>query len=253
MDSNTRRKLIMERLSAGDGVKVAELAEACGHSEMTIRRDLARLEDTGYLKVHRGLVLLNNGSSMEVSSSIKAQRATAQKKRIDRAAAERVQPGSALYLDCGTTVKEFAMELGGIRNLTVYTSSLLACNVLCNYKNINLFILPGHFSEISMGAYDSSTLTMLQRLRFDMAVLGAEAVDPRAGFMVPEDDDCSCKRVVIANSRETLVLADSSKLFMSSRCVYALPGEIDLFITDNRCTEEAKDAFSKERVQMLTV
>ena len=233
MDSNTRRKLIMERLSAGDGVKVAELAEACGHSEMTIRRDLARLEDTGYLKVHRGLVLLNNGSYMEVSSSIKAQRATAQKKRIARAAAERVQPGSALYLDCGTTVKEFAME--------------------CNYKNINLFILPGHFSEISMGAYDSSTLTMLQRLRFDMAVLGAEAVDPRAGFMVPEDDDCSCKRVVIANSRETLVLADSSKLFMSSRCVYALPGEIDLFITDNRCTEEAKDAFSKERVQMLTV
>ena len=59
MNPNTRRKLIMERLNAGENVRVAELAEACGHSEMTIRRDLARLEDTGYLKVHRGAVLLN--------------------------------------------------------------------------------------------------------------------------------------------------------------------------------------------------
>lgn len=253
MDSNTRRKLIMERAAAGKSVRVAELANACGSSEMTIRRDLAKLEDTGYLVVHRGLVSLNAGSSAEVSSSIKAHRYTEQKKRIAKAAVQMIRPGSVLYLDCGTTAKELALELGEIKNLTVYTNSLLACNVLCNFQNIDLYILPGRFSELSMGTCDTSTLSMLQRLSFDTAVFGAEAVDPEIGFMVPEDDDCICKQVVMSNAKEIIVLADSSKLYASSRCIYALAGEVDTFITDSRCPAGTLEAFSKAGTRMLSV
>lgn len=253
MDSNTRRKLIMEQVSAGKSVHVTEFANACGSSEMTIRRDLAKLEDSGYLVVHRGRVSLNTGSSVEVSSSIKAHRYTEQKKRIAKAAVQMIRPGSVLYLDCGTTTKELALELGEIKNLTVYTNSLLACNVLCNFQNIVLYILPGRFSELSMGACDTSTLSMLQRLRFDTAILGAEAVDPTIGFMVPEDDDGICKQVVIANAKETIVLADSSKLYASSRCIYAPAGGVNTFITDNRCPAGTREAFLKAGTQMLSV
>lgn len=253
LDATLRRKMIMEKLEAEGNIRVSQLAEACGTSDMTIRRDLAKLEDTGYLRINRGLVSLNTGSSVEVSSSVKAHRATEQKKRIAKAAAAQIQPGSSVYLDCGATVKELAMELANIKKLTVYTNSLLACNVLCNYPNVELHVLPGRFSEVSMGALDTTTLQMLQHLRFDVAVLGAEAVDPRVGFMVPEEDDCSCKQIVMDNSQKTLVLADSSKIFQTSRCIYAQPREVDLLITDSRCSSEAKKQFAQAELQLLTV
>lgn len=82
LDATLRRKMIMEKLEAEGNIRVSQLAEACGTSDMTIRRDLAKLEDTGYLRINRGLVSLNTGSSVEVSSSVKAHRATEQKKRI---------------------------------------------------------------------------------------------------------------------------------------------------------------------------
>lgn len=253
MEQNTRRKMIMELLSERDTIHIAELAAACGYSPMTIRRDLARLEENGYLVVRRGMVTLHGGTASEISSSIKAGRCQSQKKHIAKAAAQFAQPGSTLYLDCGTTVRELALELVNVKNLTVYTNSLLVCNALCNFPNIKLFVLPGQFFECSMGSTDTSTLLYLQRLRFDAAFLGAEAVHPESGFMVPDSNDCDCKRTVAAHSTSTVVLADSSKLYLRSRCIYASAQEIDTFITDDRCPPEALNAFSEKGVQVFAV
>lgn len=253
MNQTDRKKIIMEQLAEHGSARLEDLAAACGSSEMTIRRDLAKMEVTGYLVVNRGLISLTSGMDSEISSSIKAGRHLAQKKRIAKAAAEFIEDGSTIYLDCGTTVRELAMEITGLKKLTVYSNSLLVCNTLCSFPNISLFILPGRFDVNSMGATDTSTLMYLQQIRFDAAFFGAEAIHPDYGFMVPDANDCNCKRMVLAHVSKSFVLSDSSKLYFRSRCIYAQPNEVNTLITDDKCPAETRETFRQQGVQVIAV
>lgn len=253
MDQNTRRRFIMEMVSSRKEASLSELAQACGYSPMTIRRDLAQLEKNGYLTVQRGIVRLIGISSVEVSSTIKARRYMEEKKRIAKAAAAYVREGSTLYLDCGTTTRELALELVNFKDLTVYTNSLLVMNALFNFPNIKLYVLPGRFYTCSMGSADISTLQAVHRLNFDAVFLGTEAVDPNLGFMVPDDSDSQCKQEVVAKSEKAFVLADSSKMYSRARYIYATPEEISAFITDDKCPDEAKNTLIGKGVDVIVV
>src|SRR3954453_19934440 len=80
---------------------LADLSTRLGVSEMTVRRDLDELQ-------RRGLVHRIRGGAIAVDVpengfDVRAGWQAALKARIGRAAAERVEPGSTVLLDAGTT------------------------------------------------------------------------------------------------------------------------------------------------------
>ena len=57
MLATRRRELILAEVERAGGVRVSELTELLGVSDMTVRRDLEQLESHGWLrKVHGGAV-----------------------------------------------------------------------------------------------------------------------------------------------------------------------------------------------------
>src|SRR3954469_11592129 len=107
-----RHASILETVAAHGAVRVSELTELLGVSEMTIRRDLDALEGRGLLtKVHGGATALMPGSADEPGFEAKSTRELAEKRVIAQQAATLVQPHSAIALTAGTTTWALAAEL----------------------------------------------------------------------------------------------------------------------------------------------
>lgn len=241
MSRLSRTKQLIAYISEVKEAKLEDIADHFDVSAMTIRRDLMNLEGQGFLTINRGRAVLNAGTSLEWSSSLKDSQMSREKKRIAQEASKHVAEGTSIFLDCGTTVSELAYLITDTKNITVVTNSLLVINTLCNFSNLKLVSLPGVFHAKSMGFYDTSTYRYLQNICVDVAFMGAESVDSSLGFMAPDSDDCECKKKICERSQKVIVLADSSKIGKKSMYHYANFNDVDFFITDNKCAQEDVD------------
>src|SRR5215470_10702202 len=125
-----RQSLILRDIRRAGGVRVSDLTQRLGVSDMTIRRDLEVLARSGLVeKVHGGAVLPGAPSSHEPGFEAKSSLEQPAKAAIARAAAELVTPGSAIGLSAGTTTFALAQRLAGIPGLTIVTNSLRVVTV----------------------------------------------------------------------------------------------------------------------------
>ena len=106
-----RRRLILEGLREQGVVRTGELARRFAVSAMTIRSDLAVLEERGGLvRVHGG-AMLRERVALEPSYYEKATRNLDEKRRIGRRAASLIEDGMAVFIGNGTTTIEIVRAL----------------------------------------------------------------------------------------------------------------------------------------------
>src|SRR5919109_575065 len=144
MLAGRRQMLILEEVRRSGAVRVSELTELLGVSDMTIRRDLDVLAAAGLVdKVHGGATAPGRLSADEPGFEAKSHRQLEEKEAIARVAAELVEPGQAIGLTAGTTTWRLAHHLVDIPDLTVVTNSIQAANVLHRERRPGLtLILP---------------------------------------------------------------------------------------------------------------
>lgn len=101
MDSATRQTEILGRLRVDGHVDVAALATSLGTSEMTIRRDLDTLAESGALRRVRGgaISLMTRGE--ELPFGLRAVEASATKGRMAAMVAGLLRDGEAVVVDRG--------------------------------------------------------------------------------------------------------------------------------------------------------
>lgn len=99
------------------------MAAALGVSQMTIRRDLDRLEADGYVRRTHGGAVLAERLVFEFGFAARRQANYAGKAAIAAAAVKLIRTNVRLILDAGTTTLELARLLPAIPDLTVITPS----------------------------------------------------------------------------------------------------------------------------------
>src|SRR6185503_5549993 len=96
---SARQRNILKTLQQTRQVDVTDLAQRFGVSGMTIRRDLAELEDAGQLHRVHGGATIRRAPAYNSRASVQAT----EKAAIALAVAKLVQPGAAVGIDSGTT------------------------------------------------------------------------------------------------------------------------------------------------------
>ncbi|WP_449277973.1 DeoR/GlpR family DNA-binding transcription regulator [Leucobacter sp. GX24907] len=205
-----RRERLVEMLDEHQGSgNVQQLATELGVSVSTVRRDLAQLETEHRIaRTYGGAI---DPARLDRSWRVKSTERLAQKRALARWAASRVQSGSTVLLDSGTTVAEVAALLGERDDITLATNGLSSLLALADTR-AEVLVLGGRLRRPSESIVGTATLQALQRLTADTALLGAEALDAARGVNCPEGDQAAVKELMASGAREVWVLADSSKL-----------------------------------------
>lgn len=232
-----RRYAILEELTQRQAVRVTELSQAFGVSEVSVRRDLSHLERQGFLRrIHGGAVPVPNARA-QLSQAISGTTAhAAEKANIGRAAAELVRPGERLLFDSGTTVLEVARhlppDLRESGNLTVITSSLPIVRELGPCKGIHLILLGGVFLSQYEVVVGPPTVAQLNGLHADKLFLGADGLTFAKGVTTANVLEAEVDRAAIAAASQVIIVADSSKIGLIGLTTIMPLDDVKKLITD---------------------
>lgn len=244
-----RQNLILEQLNTKGRVYAADLAEALGVSEDTVRRDLNKLGEMNLLRrVHGGALPLQLDMPDYVD---RLEKRNPDKQQLAEAALAYVEPGQTVLLNSGETCRYLAMALPRDIALTVVTGCpLIACE-LTHHDKIEVILLGGKFFKPALRAVGTGTAESLRRMRFDVCFMGICALHPERGFTAKYFEEAEIMRITIEQADKTIVMGGQDRLgIVSSHQVVAM-SDLDLLITDQQADKSVLQAMREKGLDVV--
>ncbi|ROZ61785.1 DeoR/GlpR transcriptional regulator [Kocuria soli] len=237
-----RRARILEQTRAQGSVRVADLAQVLGVSEMTVRRDLDQLATDGELhKVHGGARLAAPGSASEEPGFLRKSRLhQGQKSAVAKAAAALVEPGMSVFVNSGTTTFALARELRAVEDLTVVTNSPRIAQVFEDRPAAGgQVVMLGGVRTPSDALVGPLAVRCLETLHADVCFMGVHGFDIEAGLSTPNMLEAQVNRMFLEHANRSVVVADATKWGTVGLYGFAPLEVVDDLVTDTGLPESA--------------
>lgn len=254
MYSAQRRQEILKLIQQTGMVSVDDLAAQFSVSPSTIRRDLNELHRLGIVQRTYGGALASTSISSETPFNVRVVSRNEEKERIGKAAARLIQPGETIFIDGGTTTECMLSELplaladnGQNAGITVVTYGLNIVQRLVDQENITLVLIGGilHTPTLTFGGVFAKDSFEGYNMRFDKAFMAASGVSAEAGITNAGFDEIPIKRRALRSARETIMLADSSKIGVIAPGVVAPIEQLQRLITTTDAPADEIDALRR--------
>jgi DeoR/GlpR family transcriptional regulator of sugar metabolism len=239
---------ILELLQEEGSARVSYLSDAFGVSEPTVRQDLERLEDEGYIVREHGGAYLRSITSQVRSLSLQHRENMGEKAIIARTAAGLINDGDRLILDSGSTVTEIAKLLKGKRDLTVVTNALNIALIVGSEYGFDLFVTGGEFKAPTLSLTGEKAQASLRNVYVDKLFLATGGISPNLELTYPGLADLPVKRAMIEAATMVYLVADSTKIGKRSFASLGSMRDVNVFITDSDIDNE-----TRQRIQELGV
>ena len=247
-----RHAVILEKLLDGP-ITVPDIALLTQVSEITIRRDLAELEQLGYLKRTHGGAVSINSRTMVVPFALRELRNQPAKQRIARYATNMIADGECVALDSGSTILEMTEHMERFNVLTVLTVSVFNAMRLMKNPKIRV-VLPGGVMEGMEGILTGElTVRALEGFNMDKFFLCVGAVDVTSGLTDHGLEDAQMKTILISRAKEVILLADSSKFGVVAFKNVCYFDAVDKLITDAIPPQKVLEALKAAHVEVHVV
>ena len=247
-----RRRRILDRVAERQSIEAQALADELGVSVMTIRRDIKRLEQDGFLRQTYGGATVQLTKSVELAFNSRALHYSAEKRLIGARAAQMIEPGQTIFLGEGTTTAQFAQFLPPHPNLLGITAALSHASLLCS-RGIRVIVAGGKLDPNELGTTGPIAEATIQRFYVDVCVLGAAGLDPEIGVTEVDHEVADLHRLMMERSRRVVLLADGSKLGFRAPAVVARAATITTLVTDDGAPETALQALVRDGVEISLV
>lgn len=231
MHAVDRRHRILERVAEQQTIHIAELSAELGVSEMTIRRDIGRLERDGFLRRTYGGATAHLTRSMELLFNARALANAPTKRLIGMRVAETLERASTIFIGIGSTAEQFAMFLPATDDMTVITGSLPVASLLAT-RGVRVVILGGSVLNDDLGCVGPVAAATVRRYHADVAVLGAAGLSAAHGITELDDGAAEIQRLMIEHSSRLTVVADGSKIGATTMAAVAPARAVNTLVTD---------------------
>ncbi len=254
MLAHQRQVHILSELRRTGAVRVSDLTDLLGVSDMTIRRDLEHLVTSGIArKVHGGAVLVGQVAH-EPGFAAKSQLEQTAKHAIAAQAAKLIQPGAAVALSAGTTTWAMAPLIVNVPGLTVVTNSTTVADAIATLDPANQVsvILTGGVRTPSAALVGPVADRTIATMHVDQLFLGVHGIEERIGYTTPNLAEAATDRALISCAREVIVLADSSKWGVVGLADIAPLSAAHTVITDDKLPHDGARVL-RERVASVVM
>ncbi|MBP5610563.1 MAG: DeoR/GlpR transcriptional regulator [Clostridia bacterium] len=216
MELNERQRAILKKLGDSGRVRVSALSRELFFSEMTIRRDLEKLEKAGLLKrTHGGAI--ENLSEFEYPVSLRSEIRKEQKKHLAQQAAKYLSDGQLLFFNSSSTLAYILPYLADYKGIRVVTNSVYLLYHL-SQMHVPVFLTGGKYNEIEQSLLGRQAEAFLSEINPDVAFLSCEALSDDGRVTDSDEDIAEIAKIAIKKSKVTVLLMDRSKI--GTTCSY---------------------------------
>ncbi len=242
-----RRETLLNFIHERGEVSIGELCALFpDKSEMTIRRDLAWLEEQKTIvRVHGGAKALTRqpGASRSLEDFYAKREMTnpRQKKTLGEYAVKYVEERRSVFFDAGSSLMALARALPR-RELFLVTSAVnIALELISRSDALSVIQIGGTLNPQTLCCSGPGAFEMLQRMNIDIAFLSCTGFSLGCGFTVGDYQEMELKREIVRKAKKTIMIMDSSKVERDMPYTFARPEDVEVLITDSFCDPELVD------------
>ena len=257
MKRHDRLNALLDALAGTGEVDVEEMAARLAVSASTVRRDLNHLTEQQLVTRTRGGAVAA-AVSYDLPMRYKAPKHQHAKARIGQAAARLVGNNDIIALNGGTTTTEVARNLatrdagGTTPAVTIVTNAINIAGELTVRRHLKLVLTGGSVKARSFELIGPFAMDTLNQIDLDLAVLGAECLDPTGGVKAMDSDEAQISRLMAARARRVIVVADSSKLRARGFARVCGWDQVSVLVTDDQAPAADLETIRAAGVEIVT-
>ncbi|WNR46179.1 DeoR/GlpR family DNA-binding transcription regulator [Paenibacillus roseipurpureus] len=243
---NERQQQILDRMALDGEIKIAELKEMFDVTEMTIRRDMEKLEGMGLLRrTFGGAILIGKDIALQDRTGVMME----EKMKMGLRAAQLIQKGESVFLDGGSTTLQVAKYLTPDMPITVVTNALNIAAELQG-KHISTIVVGGMLLEKTSTLVGPVAAVAIAKMAFDRVFIGTTGLTIKHGFSNSNMHEAEIKRLVIEQASEVNIMMDHTKYGVRDLFSFADLGTVHRIISDRHPEGELRTSLEEASVQM---
>jgi DeoR/GlpR family transcriptional regulator of sugar metabolism len=240
-----RQQLIARLIEEHGRARVTDLSQRFGVSSVTIRKDLAALEQAGRLvRTHGGAVAASRADA-ERAFDVRERLQRAEKEAIGREAAAMVVDGESIALDASTTALALARHLkarGGWLHLTVITNGLRIAAELAGHPGITVAMPGGFVRWEALSVVGPLGEGLFDKVNIHKSFMGAAGFTLEAGLSDATEEEAQIKRLMVDRASQVIGLVDHTKWGRTAFATFCRTATLRAVVADALAPEAMGDA-----------
>ncbi|MCQ9210834.1 DeoR/GlpR family DNA-binding transcription regulator [Granulicatella seriolae] len=246
----SREEEIISIVSKHKKIEVNELAERLQVSQVTIRKDLDKLEARGILHRQHGFAVLNNQDDINFRLAHNYDL----KRKIALKAAELVTDGETVMIESGSTCTLLAEELAYNKNdITIITNSCFVASYIRKAESVNVILIGGEYQKDSQVNVGPLVRKIINEFHVDKLFVGIDGFDKRRGFTGSDINRCDTANTMMSAADKTIILTDSSKFSQVGVVSGFAFEDVSMVYTDKGIPTEQAKFLEEKQIKIITL
>ncbi|HHW71437.1 MAG TPA: DeoR/GlpR transcriptional regulator [Clostridiales bacterium] len=250
-----RANIIKEYLLEKKQVEVTTLSKLLNVSEVTIRRDLEKLEKEGFLIRTHGGAVLNEQETPDIPDIIDItldEDMIEDYEGIANIAAHMVDNGDIIMLFNGPINLHIAKKISKKNNITVLTNDILIAYELTKNPYIKIVFLGGTIDCSSKATFGTLAISNMGNFFVNKAFIEIDGITPQMQLTTSSSEKASLIELGIKISKEKIAVCTADAFDNPSFFYIGELDIIDKIITNPRLADEKKNYIFNKNIQLFT-
>lgn len=244
-----RREYILELLQEHDTLAVREIAQRLHVSEMTVRRDLIKMEQEGSVYRSFGGVSFVKGLYIERPIAVRAADMPQEKRKMAMIAANMVEDGDSVFLDGGTTIYELSKYLAKKR-IYIATSSIQT-SMGASKGIATVYLSGGQVDKKYKILLGPSAQRFYRSINCKYAFVSAGGVSIDKGVTEYTEEGAALKRTMLEQAEIKVLIVDHTKFDVARLFKSADLRTFHFVITDQQPQQAYCTFFKENQIELI--
>lgn len=245
---NKRQSQILDLLTQNKKLKVTELSDVLNVSQVTIRKDLSALEDSGIIVREHGYAKLNE--SDDINNRLAYHYDIKQK--IAEKAVESIEDGETVMIESGSCCALVALEIAKTKkDVTLITNSAFIADYIRKTGNVRIILLGGEYQEESQVMVGPITRKCAEGFFVDKLFVGTDGFTRETGFTGNDYMRSEAVKDMAKQASNVIVVTDSVKFQQKGVVSLLDTKKVSYIYTDSNIPEDAEEYLVENNIKVI--
>ena len=247
---NERHTKILDLLTKYKKVEVSKLSQLLGVSQVTIRKDLDHLENTGILIREHGYAKLNESDDINNRLAYGYDI----KQKIASYGATMVNDGETIMIESGSCCALLALEIAKTKkDVTIITNSAFIADYIRKNGHVDIILLGGQYQQESQVMVGPITKRCMEPFFVDKLFIGIDGFNEKTGFTGNDFMRGETVKDMTKQANKVIVVSDSG-IFGRLGLVNLVPtSQVSCVITDDKINESSKLYLEEQGIEVIAI
>lgn len=245
---NKRQSQILDLLEKNKKMEVTKLSELLNVSQVTIRKDLVILENSGIIVREHGYARLNE--SDDINNRLARHYETKQK--IAKLAVESIENGETVMIESGSCCALVALEIArSKKDVTLITNSAFIADYIRKIGSVKVILLGGEYQNESQVMVGPLTRKCVEAFFVDKLFIGTDGFTIETGFTGNDYMRSEAVKDMAKQATRVMIITDSDKFSQKGVVNLIEIEKVACVYTDDNIPSKIEDYLNKRNIKVI--